>query len=187
MTDIAIIGEKTFLFEKLLDETGREYAFVKPEILGSPFLPRFRMVVIPTGFANPQYSKVLPALKASKSRIAEFLEKGGVLTVFGPLVPEHEYEWLPLSLKYIGEYENTELVPTSDHRCNSLVDAKAADCDGYLIPGEGFETALRDSKGRSVLVIGKFGRGKIVATTIHEFPSVDYLCWAAEEGEPAKI
>ncbi len=187
MPDIAIIGEKTFLFEKLLDETGREYQFVKPEILGSPFLPRFRMVVIPTGFANPQYSKVLPALKASKSRIAEFLERGGVLTIFGPLVPEHEYEWLPLSLKYIGEYENTELVPTSDHRCNSLVDAKTADCDGYLIPGKGFETTLANSKNRSVLVIGKFGRGKIVATTIHEFPSAGYLCWAAEEGEPAKI
>ncbi len=187
MPDIAIIGEKTFLFEKLLDEAGREYAFVKPEILGSPFLPRFRMVVIPTGFANPQYSKTLPALKASRSKIAEFLEKGGVLTIYGPLVPEHEYEWLPLSLKYVGEYGNSELVPTSDHRCSCLVDAKTADCDGYLIPGEGFETALADSKGRSVLVIGKFGRGKIVATTIHEFPSVDYLRWAAEEGEPANI
>ncbi len=187
MPDIAIIGEKTFLFEKLLDEAGREYAFVKPEVLVSPFLPRFRMVVIPTGFANPQYSKTLPALKASKSKIADFLKKGGVITIFGPLVPEHEYEWLPLPLKYVGEYENTELVPAIDHRCTSLVGTKAADCDGYLIPGEGLETALRDAKGRSVLVMGKFGRGKIVATTIHEFPSAEYLCWAADEGEPVKI
>lgn len=96
MPDIAIIGEKTFLFEKLLDESGREHTFVKPEVLGSPFLPQFRMAMIPTGFANPQYSKTLAALKASKSKIAEFLERGGILTIFGPLVPEHDYEWLPL-------------------------------------------------------------------------------------------
>ena len=91
------------------------------------------------------------------------------------------------NLKYVSEYESTELVPVSDHRCASLVGAKEADCDGYLVPGEGFETILTDARGRPVLVIGKYGRGKIVATTIHEFPSTDYLCWAAEEGEPAKI
>jgi len=187
MPDIAIIGEKTFLFEKLLDESGREHTFVKPEILGSPFLPQFRMAMIPTGFANPQYSKTLSALKASKSKIAEFLERGGILTIFGPLVPEHDYEWLPLPLKYIGEYESTDLVAISDHRCTALVGVKEAECDGYLAPGEGFETILTDSKGRPVLVVGKYGRGKIIATTIHEFPSAEYLCWAAEEGEPAKI
>ncbi len=187
MPDIAIIGEKTFLFEKLLEEAEREHQFVKPEVLGSPFLPRFRMVLIPTGFANPQYSKTLPALRAAKSRIADFLERGGVLTVFGPLVPEHDFDWLPLPLKYVEEYETTRLVPVFDHRCAALVGAKEADCDGYLVPGEGFETVLTDSGGRPVLVIGKHGRGKIVATTIHEFPSADYLCWAAEEGEPAKI
>jgi hypothetical protein len=187
MPDIAIVGDKTFLFEKLLEEAGRDHQFVKPGVLGSPFLPRFRMVLIPTGFANPQYSKVLPALKAARSRIAEFLERGGILTVFGPLVPEHDYDWLPLPLKYVGEYESTGLVPASDHRCSCLVGAKEADCDGYLIPGDEFETILTDAGGRSVLVIGKYGRGKIVATTIHEFPSTDYLCWAAEEGKPAKI
>ena len=187
MPDIAIIGESTFLFEKLLQELGREYQFVKPAVLGSPFLPQFRMVVIPTGFANPQYSTTLPALRACKSKIEGFLEKGGVLTVFGPLVPKHEYEWLSLKLEYIGEYGNVELVSASDHPCSSLPSDRTVDCDGYLIAGEGFETVLVDSKGRSVLVIGTFGKGKIVATTIHEFPSTDYLCWAAEEGELAKI
>jgi hypothetical protein len=102
MPDIAIIGEKTFLFDKLLAETGREYQFVKPEVLGSPFLPRFRMLMIPTGFANPQYSRALSALRAARSRIAEFLERGGVVTVFGPLVPEHDYEWLPLPHRYLS-------------------------------------------------------------------------------------
>lgn len=187
MPDIAIIGEETFLFDKLLAETGREYQFVKPEILGSPFLPRFRMVMIPTGFANPQYSRALPALRAARSRIADFLEMGGVVTVFGPLVPEHDYEWLPLPLRYVGDYRNADLVAASDHPCTALVGAKAAECDGYLVPGEGFSTALTDDRGRAVLVVGKFGRGKIVATTIHEFPSTEFLCWGAEEGKAAKI
>ena len=187
MPDIAIIGEKTFLFEKLLEEAGRDHSFVKPEVLGSPFLPRFRMVVIPTGFANPQYSKTLPALKAAKSGIAEFLKRGGIVTVFGPLVPEHEYDWLPLPLKYVGEYGNTDLVPASDHPSSCIFASCAAECDGYLVPGEGFETILKDARGRPVLAVGMYGRGKIVATTIHEFPSAEYLCWGAGEGEPAKI
>ena len=187
MPDIAIIGERTFLFDKLLAETGREYQFVKPEVLGSPFLPRFRMVMIPTGFANPQYSRALLALRAAKSRIAEFLERGGVVTVFGPLVPEHDYEWLPLPLRYVGDYRSADLVPRSDHPCTALPGAKAAECDGYLVPGEGFVTALEDDRGRAVLVVGKFGRGKIIATTIHEFPSAEFLCWGAKEGEAAKI
>lgn len=187
MPDIAIIGERTFLFDKLLAETGREYQFVKPEVLGSPFLPRFRMVMIPTGFANPQYSRALLALRAAKSRIAEFLERGGVVTVFGPLVPEHDYDWLPLPLRYVGDYRSADLVPRSDHPCTALPGAKAAECDGYLVPGEGFVTALEDDRGRAVLVVGKFGRGKIIATTIHEFPSAEFLCWGAKEGEAAKI
>jgi len=187
MPDIAIIGDKTFLFEKLLQEAGREYQFVKPEILGSPFLPQFRMVVITTGFANPQYSTALSALKACKSKIADFVEKGGVLTVFGPLVPEHGYEWLPLPLRYIGEYRNTELVPVADHLCSCLLRAQTADCDGYLVFGEEFDTVLADTQGKAVLAIGTFGEGKVVVTTIHEFPSADYFCWAAEEGKPSKI
>ena len=187
MPDIAIIGEKTFLFDKLLEDAGREHQFVKPEVLGSPFLPRFRVLVIPTGFANPQYSRALPALRTAKSRIADFLEKGGIVTVFGPLVSEHDYSWLPIPLRYVGEYESRRLVPASEHPSSRLFAAKSAECDGYLIPGEGFETVLGDERGRPVLVVGKFGRGKVVAITIHEFPSAEYLCWAAGEGEAAKL
>ncbi|MDM7935006.1 MAG: hypothetical protein QUS08_06405, partial [Methanothrix sp.] len=62
MPDIALIGDRSFLFERLFQEIGATYQFLSPEILGSPFLPRYRMVVIPTGFANPQYSRALPAL-----------------------------------------------------------------------------------------------------------------------------
>jgi len=187
MPDIAFIGEKTFLFEKLFQEQGREYQFVDPGILGSPFLPRFKMIIIPTGFANPLYSKTLPALKACRSKIADFVEKGGVLSVFGPLVPEHRYDWLPLTLRYVQDYRPTELIPASDHRCSCLAEKTSVECDGYLIPGERFETVLTDPENRAVLVVGKFGKGLVVATTLHEFPTAEYICWASDEGQPAKI
>ncbi|MHC1631394.1 MAG: hypothetical protein ACXQT4_03750 [Methanotrichaceae archaeon] len=187
MPDVAIIGEKTFLFEKLFQDLGLKYQFIKPGILGSPFLPQFRMVIIPTGFANPQYSQTLPALKVCKSNIANFVKRGGVLTVFSPLVSEHSYEWLPLQLKYIEDYRSTELSQASDDACSCLINASSVECDGYLVPGEKFETVLVDSQGRAILVRGRFGDGTVVVTTIHEFPSANYLCWVAKEGRPAKI
>ncbi len=191
MPDIALIGDRSFLYEKLFKELGAEYQFLQPSILGSPFLPRFKMIMIPTGFANPEYSKSLTALKASKSRIADFVRGGGILTVFGPLAPEHDYDWLPLGLKYVCEYGPQEVEGKSCacqySGCACMSCTATPECDGYLVPGEGFETALRDSKGRAVLVVGKYGQGLVIATSIHEFPSIDYIRWALSEGKPAKI
>jgi len=186
MPEIALIGEGTFLFEKLFQELGITYQFLQPGILGSPFLPLYRMVMIPTGFANPQYSKTLPALHRMKSNIAEFMKKGGILTVFGPLVPEHDYEWLPLKLKYICDYGSHSVEP-SPHECASLLCTQTPECDGYLLPGDGFETVLKDAKKRAILVIGKWGDGLIVATSVHEFPAAEYIKWALRLSRPAKL
>lgn len=186
MPDIALIGDRSFLFERLFQEIGATYQFLSPEILGSPFLPRYRMVVIPTGFANPQYSRALPALCRLRSNIAEFVRGGGVITVFGPLVAEHEYEWLPLKLRYICDY-GAQTVQQSSHECACLLCTTTPECDGYLLPGEGFETVLRDQSGRAILVMGRYGEGLIVATTVHEFPAAEYLKWALSQSRPAKL
>lgn len=185
MPDIAVISDRNFLFEKLFQELGVSYQFLQASILGSPFLPQYRMVLIPTGFAHPQYSKALPALQRLKSNIAEFVAKGGVLTVFGPMV-EHDYDWLPLPLKYVCEY-GSQCVAPSEHECSSMICTFTPECDGYLIPGEGFETVLKDSKGRALLVAGKYGEGLIVATSVHEFPAADYIKWALAKAKPARI
>lgn len=186
MPDIALIGDRTFLFEKLFQELGVTFHFLQPSILGSPFLPRYKMIMIPTGFANPQYSKTLPALQRQRSNIAEFVRRGGLLTVFGPLVPEHDYDWLPLKLKYVCEYGSHEISP-SDHECFCMLCTFTPECDGYLIPGEGFETVLKDGKGRAILVLGRYGEGLIVATTVHEFPAADYIRWALNNARESKI
>ena len=168
MPDIALIGDRTFLFEKLFQEIGASYPFLQANVLGSPFLPEFKMIMIPTGFANNQYSKTLTVLLRCKSNIAGFVRKGGILTVFGPLVPEHDYEWLPLPLKYACEL-SSQTITATEHECSCLCCTLTPECDGYLIPGEGFETVLKDSKGRAILVAGKFGQGLIVATSSMSF------------------
>ncbi len=185
MPDIAVISDRNFLFEKLFQDLGVSYQFLQPSILGSPFLPQYRMVLIPTGFAHPQYSDALPALQRLKSNIADFVRKGGVLTVFGPMV-EHNYDWLPLPLKYVCEYGSRCVTP-STHECSCMICTFTPECDGYLVPGEGFETVLKDSKGRALLVAGKYGDGMIVATSVHEFPAEDYIKWALSNAKPARI
>lgn len=186
MSDIALIGERTFLFEKLFQDIGASYQFLQASILGSPFLPNYRMVMIPTGFANPQYSKTLPVLQRLKSNIANFVTKGGVLTVFGPLVPEHNYDWLPLRLKYVCELGSQKVAPT-ENECSCLLCTPTPECDGYLLPGKEFEIVLKDANERAVLVMAKYGDGLIVATSIHEFPAAEYIKWALERAKPAKI
>jgi hypothetical protein len=186
MPDIALIGDRTFLFEKLFGELGASCQFLQPAVLGSPFLPQYKMVIIPTGFANPQYSKALPALQRAKSNIADFVKRGGMLTVFGPMVAKHEYEWLPLELKYVCDY-GPESVTPSQHECSCFLCAVTPECDGYLCPGNDFETVARDSKGRAVLVAANYGLGLIVASSVHEFPAAEYIRWALGKGKPAKL
>jgi hypothetical protein len=186
MTDIALIGERNFLYEKLFQELGVTYHFLHASILRSPFLPQFKMVMIPTGFANSQYSDTLSSLERLKSRLAEFVSKGGILTVFGPLVPEHNYDWLPIPLKYIGEYTPREVQP-SEHESACLCDTPRPECDGYLIPGEGFRTVLEDDRDRAIIVAANYGNGMIVATSVHEFPAAEFIRWALTKAKPAMI
>jgi len=186
MTDIAIIGERTFLYEKLFEEIGASFQFLQPSILGSPFLPRYKMLLIPTGFANPEYSHALPALRRQKTSIASFVKNGGILTVFGPMTTEHDYDWLPLKLKYACELGQQAVEP-SEHECSCMLCTFTPECDGYLIPGEGFETVLKDGNGRVVLATARYGEGLIVATSVHEFPAVDYIRWALGKAKPSRI
>jgi hypothetical protein len=182
MPDVALLGDKNFLYEKLVQSAGAECLFLNPAILGSPFLPRFKMLVIPTGFANSQYSRALPGLRSAKSWIEGFVKKGGVLVVFGPLVLMHNYDWLPLPLEYVGEYcEAEELV--SCRQDNSCICSGPGDCDGYLAPGEGFKTIMKDTQNRPVMVAGACGDGLIVATSIHEFPSPEFIHWALKRSK----
>ena len=109
-----------------------------------------------------------------------------MLTVFGPMVPEHDYDWLPLTLRYICEI-GSRSVASSEHECSCLLNTLTPECDGYLIAGDDFEIVLTDEKNRAVLVSAKFGEGLIVATSVHEFPAAQYLKWSLCRAKPAKL
>lgn len=186
MSDIAIIGENSFLYQKLFEEAGISYQFLSPGLLGSPFLPKFKVLIIPTGFANPLYSRALPALQRGRSNIADFVKEGGILTVFGPMVQEHKYDWLPLPLAYVCELGSQSIGP-SRHDCSCLLCTRTPECDGFLLPGQEFETILEDGKGRAVLVAATLGEGLIVATSVHEFPTAEYIKWAVGRAKAARL
>lgn len=186
MPDVAFIGSESFLYQKLFGELKVSYQFISPELLGSPFLPRFKVVLIPTGFANPLYSRALPALQRIRSNISQFVKTGGILTIFGAMVPRHDFDWLPLALEYVCEL-GTQSVASSCHECSSLLSTSTPECDGFFIPGERFETVLKDHKGRAILVAASLGEGMIVATSVHEFPAGEYIRWAVCRARPAKL
>ncbi|HUW68478.1 MAG TPA: hypothetical protein VMW20_10650, partial [Candidatus Nanoarchaeia archaeon] len=60
MADIALLWDSRLLFEKFFIEHGFDHQLIHPANMGSPFLPPFKMILIPTGFANPKYSNILP-------------------------------------------------------------------------------------------------------------------------------
>ncbi|HOT06105.1 MAG: hypothetical protein A4E45_02179 [Methanosaeta sp. PtaB.Bin039] len=187
MPDVALIGDRTFLYEKLFSEAGLDCQFIRPEMLASPFLPRYRMIIIPTGFANPQYSCALPHLRSARSSLSRFVNAGGVLLIFGPLVTEHDYDWLPVALSYSGSYSQAQQLSSGEAEDSCICPEGRGDCDGYLTPGEGVSTLLRDAQNRPVLCSAELGQGIILATTIHEFPSAQFLQQMAGRGRPAKI
>lgn len=185
MPDIAILWDSPILFEKYLSEHGFSVQRVSSSALGTPYLPRFKLVIIPSGFANSQYSSLLPALRRSSSAIARFIEKGGVLLVFGPMVDSHTYDWLPITLKYHHDFNTLKLVEARKHEAARIILDPEQECDGYL--SETWGEVILKSDEKPVLVAIKHGGGYIIATTIHELPAPGFIQWALKTGKPCEL
>jgi len=184
MPDIAIIWDTPILFEKYLSEHGFGVQRVSSSALGTPYLPRFKLVMIPSGFANPQYSSLLPALRRSSSAIARFIEKGGILLVYGPMI-DHTYDWLPINLKYHHDFNTLRLVEARKHEAARIILDPQQECDGYLSDDSG--EVILTGEGKPVLVALKHGEGYIIATTIHELPAPGFIEWALKTGKPCEL
>jgi hypothetical protein len=87
----------------------------------------------------------------------------------------------------IRESMTTHSLNPSEGDCSCLICTTTPECDGYFIPGEGFETVIKDDKGRAILVMAKYSEGLIVATSVHEFPAAEYIKWALDMARPARI
>jgi hypothetical protein len=176
MSDVILLWDCPLLFEKLFVEYGLECSRALSTSLGTPYLPACKVLLLPTGFANTQYTKTGIGLERGKRSLEKFVTKGGTLLVFSPLVPEYGYEWLPFSLKYVMEENPCTPQPVGEHDAQKLVGdiAPPVGCDGYFTETDA-DVVLEDDKGRPIMVVKDSGEGMIVATTIHELPAAAFF------------
>jgi hypothetical protein len=151
---------------------------VTPHLLAAPFFRgQYSVLIIPTGFANPAYSQVLPALKASSGRIRRFVENGGTLVVYGAADPfPDRYSWLPFSVVYRYDPGNSRIEIEPDHPLSSIIsdyDPDHIEYDGFFPSFEGNTVGTID--GKTVLLEKTLGKGVIVVTSIHEYPSKSFV------------
>jgi len=147
-------------------------------MLAAPFYrPIFNCLIIPTGFANPAYSNLLPALRASSPRIRRFVENGGNLLVFGAAADKPDaYDWLPFNVVYRHDCHPRSITFAAGSSTRSIVDdydPAAIECDGIFPEHEGEDSGTSEST--TVIIEKHVGKGKVVVTSVHEYPSRQFL------------
>jgi hypothetical protein len=167
------------IFTRLIEECTGCCEPVTPQLLASPFYRgRFTALVIPTGFGNPLYSRLLPALRASSRRIERFLEAGGRILVFGAAdIRPDAYDWLPFRITYRHAYAPRRITFAPGSPWASLIegyDLTAIECDGTFPEHDGIAVATADG-GEAVVVEKTVGKGLVLAATVHEYPSRVFL------------
>jgi glutamine amidotransferase-like uncharacterized protein len=165
-------------FNRYIEECGVTCELVTPQMLATPFFrPVLSCLIIPTGFANPAYSNILPALRASSSRIRRFVESGGNLLVFGAALDRPDaYDWLPFPVRYSHEYTPRAVTcapPSPTGRIVEDYDTSCIECDGTFSDHDA--ECIGTAGSAAVLLERTIGSGTIVITSIHEYPSRAFL------------
>lgn len=176
---VGLLWDNPLMFSRLIEDCGTCCETVNPYMLASPFWRgQFAALIVPTGFANPAYSNLLPALRASGGRIRRFVEGGGRVLVFGAgCLREDAYDWLPFPLTYSFGYGPRAVRFTGESRYNSLFagyDLDAVECDGTF-PVHGGETFATSENGEALLTGKAIGDGMILVSSIHEYPSREFI------------
>ena len=172
------VWDTTQPFIRYIEECGVPCELVTPYMLAAPFFRgSFSCLIIPTGFANPAYCRLLPALRASSGRIRKFVENGGNLLVYGAAIDRPGvYDWLPFPIEYRHEFSSRAVSCSGPGLGGSLVedyDPSCIECDGSF-PTHGGMTA--GISGDAPLIVEKtLGKGTVLATSIHEYPSRTFV------------
>lgn len=178
MTDAAFISDRGNVFEAAFKEFGYSCQQIVPQAFGSPFCQPAKLLIVPSGFADRKYYKILPVLEKNKDKIASFIENGGIVLAFGAMVDDYEYDWLPMKLKYHMWFKTRKVrLVDPDSPAALLVEPGEKDCDGYFTEHDGV-TVMAMEDGRPVLVYKKYGNGHIIAAALHEYPSKRFIEWA---------
>jgi hypothetical protein len=188
VTDVSFLSDRGNVFEATFRDYGFSCQQVIPQALGSPFSQPSKLLIIPSGFADPKYYKILPALERNKDKIKGFIEKGGIVLAFGAMLDDYAYSWLPMDLKYHMQFKTRSLkLVKPDSPAALLVEPGEKDCDGYFT-GHNGEAVMTLEDGRPVLVYKKFGEGHIIGSSIHEYPDKRFIEWAcSKERKPLII
>ena len=135
MTDVMLIWDTPLLFEKLFVDNDLKCQRILSQAVGTPFLPSCKCIIIPTGFANTEYTKIITGIERNGRAFEKFVKNGGILVVFGPMVPKYHYDWLPMKLTYVQEHGLSTLQKIGEHSCQSIIaDIDApVECDGYFL------------------------------------------------------
>jgi hypothetical protein len=165
-------------FNRYIEDCGMICDLVTPHMLAAPFFrAEYNCIIIPTGFANPTYSNLLPALRASSTRIQKFVENGGNLLVFGAATDKPgSYDWLPFPVTYQHECRPVSVNCSSPSETSTIIedyDSSCIECDGTFIEHGG--ECIGRTDNADVIVEKQIGRGKIVVTSVHEYPSRNFL------------
>jgi len=177
-------------FNRYIEECGITCEHVTPQMLAAPFYRGFfHCLIIPTGFANPAYSNLLPALRAASARIKKFVENGGNLLVFGAAADRPDaYDWLPFPIVYRHECHPRRVECNLSSDAGTLIDdynPQCIECDGSFLSHEGTRVGIAELC--DVIIEKKIGEGRIVVTSVHEFPSRGFLKNFCSSGKESRF
>jgi hypothetical protein len=104
------------------------------------------------------------------------------------MVPEYSFDWLPFNLKYLQEQGFGKVQRIEEQADICVVDKNTSEVeyDGYFVDTDA-KVVLRDEKNRSLMVVKDVGKGKVIACSIHEFPSKKFLQCIVETSSSCKI
>ena len=178
---VAVLWDTKNMFHRLIEDTCGYCEPVSPLMLSAPFyVGNYTSLIIPTGFGDSQYSKVLPALRAMSTRISKYLNNGGFLLVYGAATQDdtkNVYDWLQIDIEYHFEFAQHKLNIDNKSPWSSLFDGydiNAFTTDGWFTKHVGTPIAVTES-GYPVLVEVKIGDGTLLLSTAHEYPSKSFL------------
>ena len=180
MSEIALLWDKDTFFKRYLTDCGFDCEVITPVVLAAPFFSftGYKFVMVPAGFGDELYSKILKELRASSEYIKEFVKAGATLLVSGAFSNRDAYNWLPIRIKYVKGQWRVTIEVVKEHKAAAIVEKEECLCDGYFTEiGAGGEIILTDREGKAILVVSEYGAGKIIATTIHEYPSKDFIAY----------
>lgn len=184
---LCVLWDTKMTFHRLVEDAAGYCDAVTPLMLSAPFYRgKYSGIIIPTGFGNTSYSKLLPALRACSERIEEYLENGGKLLVFGAADSNPgRYDWLPVDIEYRFEFAEHKLSIDNTSPWSTLFDGYDTNnfaCDGLFEKYEGKAVAVSENNGKPVLVECPVGKGTLILAATHEYPSASFLA-KFNEGE----